>query len=102
MKGYTAYDAEPHAYLLEEVSHTGGTHADKHLHKLGRIDGQEIDSCLSSYSPGQQGLASTWGPTQQHPLGDACTRLLEPLGLQEEVHHLHQLVLHKPRVLART
>ena len=39
----------------------------------------------------------TWWTAEQHSSGDLCSRAPEALGLQEEIHNLHQLLLHQRR-----
>lgn len=39
----------------------------------------------------------TWWAAEQHSSGDLGSRAPEALGLQKEVHNLHQLLLHQNR-----
>ena len=55
--------------LLEQVSHLGGTHADKHLHKFRSGHGEEWHVGLSGNCLGQHCLTRSGRADQQNALG---------------------------------
>lgn len=75
-------------YLLEKVPDTGGTHTDKHLHKLRAGDGEEGHARLAGDGLSQQGLSGTRGTDQEHTLGNLGTDCREALGPLQELNNL--------------
>ena len=59
--------------LLEEVTHTAGTHTHKHLDKLGARQGEERHTRLTCYRFGQQGLTCSWRAHQEGSLWNLTT-----------------------------
>ena len=56
--------------FVEQVPHTGGAHAHKHLHKVRAGDGEEGHPGFTGHGPGQQSLPPVpGGPTNSTPLG---------------------------------
>ena len=78
--------------LLEQVAHTGGTHADKHLHEVGTGDREERHSGLARHGAGQQSLTGTGRTVQQHAARNLRTQGLVAGGVGQEVADLIQLL----------
>ena len=78
--------------LLEKVSHTAGSHAHKHLHKVGTRHGEEGHTGFASHSLGQQGLACAWRAYQESTLGYLTAQLGVFLGMAEKFHNLLELL----------
>ena len=79
--------------LLEQVPDLGGTHAHKHLHKLGAGDGKEGHVGLTCHGLGQHGLAGARRAYQQDAFGHRGTDFLILLGVVEVVDDLLQVLL---------
>ena len=79
--------------LLEQVADAAGAHADEHLHEVGTRDAEERHVGFAGHRAGQQGLAGSRRPDQQHALGNAAAQLLELLRLAQELDDLLQLFL---------
>ncbi|SVC66813.1 uncharacterized protein METZ01_LOCUS319667, partial [marine metagenome] len=60
--------------LLEEISNTRRTNADKHLHKVGTADREEWHTRLSCHSSCQMRLARTRRPNQEDTLGRSTSK----------------------------
>ena len=46
--------------LLEQITHTRGTDADKHFDKVGAADAEKRYSRLACYCSGEQSFTGTW------------------------------------------
>lgn len=79
--------------LLEEAPHAGGAHADEHLHEVGPGDGEEGHAGLAGGGLGEQRLARAGRPDEEGALGDLGAQVLVLLGVPEEMHELHDLLL---------
>ena len=79
--------------LLEEVAHTAGADADKHLHKFGTGDAEEGHAGFARHGLGHQRLACAGRADQQHALGDACAQGGKLLRLLEELDDFLQFLL---------
>src|SRR5262249_38284153 len=77
----------------EHVAHAARADADKHLHEVGTADAKERHIRLTGDRPGQQRLASARRADHQHALRNASAKLLEFLGILEELHQLRNLLL---------
>jgi hypothetical protein len=78
--------------LLEEIAHTGRTHAHEHLHEVGPRDREERHARLAGDCAGEQGLAGAGGPEEQHPPGDLGPHRLELRGVLQVVLDLLQFL----------
>mmetsp|Transcript_2441 Transcript_2441/g.8243 ORF Transcript_2441/g.8243 Transcript_2441/m.8243 type:complete len:673 (+) Transcript_2441:1388-3406(+) len=79
--------------LLEKVPHTGGSHSDEHLDKLGSRDGEERHAGLTRDGLGQQSLSGSGRADEEDTLGDPGAHGGELLGPLQELHDLHEVVL---------
>ena len=79
--------------LLEEITHLGGTHADKHLHKLRTGHGEEGHIGFARHSLGQHCLAGPGRAHQQDTLGHGGADLFILSGIVQVLHDLHQVFL---------
>src|SRR3972149_4805252 len=79
--------------LVEEVAHSGGADADKHLDKFTAADGKEWHAGLPGDCPGQQGLTSAGRAYQQHTSRDTCPQSLEFFTSFKKFDYLIQLLL---------
>ena len=79
--------------LLEQVAHAAGADADEHLHEVRTGDREERHAGFAGDGAGQQRLAGSGRPDQQHALGNAAAQLLELLRLAQELDDLLQLFL---------
>ena len=79
--------------LAEQVADLVGAHTHEHLHELRPGDGKEGDVGLAGHGLGQQRLAGARRAHQQHALGHLRADGLVLLGIVEEVHNLHQVLL---------
>ena len=79
--------------FVEQVPHTGGAHAHKHLHKVRAGDGEEGHPGLSGHGPGQQGFTGTGRAHQQHAFGDSGAQGVVLRGVLQKLHNLPQLFL---------
>ena len=66
--------------LLEQVAHAGRADADEHLDEVGAGDREERHAGLARDGAGQQRLAGSGRPVEQHALGDLGAQRLVPLG----------------------
>ena len=81
------------AGLLEEVTHTGGSHTYKHLYKVRTADREKGHSGLSGDSLGQQSLSGARRAYQQRALGQLGANLRVLLRIVEEIDDLLQTLL---------
>ena len=79
--------------LLEQVADAACADADEHLHEVRTRDAEEGHIGFAGYRAGQQGLAGSGRPDQQHALGNAAAQLLELLRFAQELDDLLQLFL---------
>ena len=79
--------------LVEQITHTGSTHAHIHLHEIGTGDRVEGHARLTGAGTGQQGFTGTRRAHQQHAVGNAGTQTVELTGILEELHNFFQLGL---------
>ena len=77
--------------LLEEVSDTARTNADKHFHEVRPRNRIERGARFACNRTREEGLARARRSVQQHTLRDLRSHLLEPLGVGKEVFNLDQL-----------
>jgi hypothetical protein len=78
---------------LEEVADTGSPHAHKHLDELRSGDGVELDSRLSRERSGQQSLARSGRPHEQHPARYIRAKLAKLERILQVVHEVRNLSL---------
>ncbi len=85
--------------LLEEVAHPAGPDADEHLDEVRARDREERHPGLTGDGTGQQGLAGSRRPEEEHALGDLGPDGLELGRRLEELLDLVQLLarLRRPR-----
>ncbi len=76
--------------LVEQIAHTAGAYAHKHLDKLRARDGEERHASFTRNSFGQQCFTRSGRAYQQHTLGDARTQRNELLRLTQKLNHLFQ------------
>ena len=79
--------------LLEQVADAACAHADEHLDEVGAGDAEERHVGFAGHGAGQQGLAGSGRPDQQHALGNASAELLELLRLAQELDDFLELFL---------
>jgi hypothetical protein len=79
--------------LNEQVAHPRRSDADDRLDELRRRHREERCIRLAGDRAGQQRLAGTGRPGQQHAVGDAASEASVLLGVAQEVDHLAQLGL---------
>src|SRR2546428_61855 len=77
--------------LLEQVAHTGGAHADEHLHEVRAADAEERHARFANARLGQEGLARPRRADDQDALRNAPAQLLEFMGIFEELDDLDDL-----------
>ncbi len=77
--------------LFEQIADARGADADEHLDEVGTGDREERDAGLAGDRAGQQRLAGSRRPEQQHALGDARAERLELLRVLQELDDLAQL-----------
>ena len=77
--------------LLEKIAHAAGADANKHLHKIRTRNREERNIRLARNRAGQQRLARSRRPNQQHALRNASAQLLELLRLAQKLDNLAQL-----------
>ena len=78
--------------LLEQVTHTGRTDTDEHLHKVRTRNGVERHTRLTSDSTRKQGLTGTRWAIEQHTTRDLRAELFVHARVGEEVHHFVEFV----------
>src|SRR5207253_8063946 len=78
--------------LLEQVAHTRGADADKHLHEVGSRDTEERHARLTRDRAREQRLTGTGRPVEENALRDARAERLELLRVLEELLDLLQLL----------
>ncbi|OJI09579.1 hypothetical protein BK006_00335 [bacterium CG10_49_38] len=76
---------------IEEIAHSRGAHAHKHLHKFRSREIHKRYLGLAGHGPGQQGLASAGRAHQEHALGDAGANVEKLFRIAQEIHDLAQL-----------
>ena len=79
--------------LLEQVAHTGGAHADEHLHEVRAADAEERHARFASDRFGQEGLARPRRADDQDALRNAPAQLLEFMRILEELDDLDDFFL---------
>ena len=79
--------------LLEHVTHTAGTDADKHLDKVRTGNGEEGNIGLAGNRLGEQRLTSTRRAHQKHALRDLAAKTLEFARVLQELDNLFKLGL---------
>src|SRR5699024_1575402 len=79
--------------LLEQVTHLGRAHADKHFHELRSRDREERHMRFSRHCFCQQGLSCSRRPHQQRALRAYCSDLLIFLRIVQEINDLCQQFL---------
>jgi hypothetical protein len=79
--------------LLEQVADPAGADTDEHLDEVTAGDGEERHPGLAGDGSGEEGLAGSRRPHQQHALGDATAEAGELAGILEELDDLDQLLL---------
>ena len=79
--------------LLEQVSDTGCTDADKHFNKVGAADRKERHSRFTRCRPRHVGFSGSRRADQQDSLGDSRADLLIFPRILEEVHDLFKFLL---------
>jgi hypothetical protein len=78
--------------LFEELANAGGTEADEHLDEVRARQIEERNAGLTGHSAGQERLARTWRPGQEHSLRDPGTEARVALRPAEEIDDLAQLL----------
>ena len=78
--------------LLEEVANAARADADEHLDEVGARDREERHARLAGDGAGEQRLAGTGRPVEQHALRDPRAERLELLRVLEELLDLVQLL----------
>ena len=79
--------------MAEEVAHTAGSYAHKHLDKVGTRHRKEGDIGLACHGFGQQCLAGAWRANEEGALGDLATEIGELLRVLEELDNLLHFLL---------
>ncbi len=79
--------------LAEEVAHTAGAHAHKHLDKVGTRHGEEGYVSFAGHGLGKQGLAGAGRPDEEGALGNLAAQIGELLRVLEELDNLLHLLL---------
>jgi hypothetical protein len=79
--------------LSKDITDTGSTNTDKHLHKLGTRDTDEWDTGFTGNGLGKKGLSCTWGSIQDDTTWDTATILGVRLGLFQKVDDFGQFQL---------
>ena len=79
--------------MSEQVAHTAGAHAHKHLNEVRTRHGEEGDVSFTSYCLGQEGLASARRAYEECSLGNLTTEVGELLWVLEELDNLLYLLL---------
>ena len=77
---------------LEELTHTGSTHADVQLHELRTGDREEGGLRLAGHSLGEQGLTGSGRPVEQDAARDARAHLVELVRGRQELADLLKLL----------
>ena len=77
--------------LLKQVADPRRADSYKHFYKIGTGDRKERNIRFTCDRSGQQGLARSRRPHQQHAFRDASAELLEFLRLAQELDDLFQL-----------
>ena len=78
--------------LLEQITHTGSAHTDKHLHKIRSGKGEKRHTRLAGNCLGKQCLTGSRGSYEQCSLRESGTNLRVLTRIIEEVDHLCQRV----------
>ena len=78
--------------MLEEVAHPARTNTHKHFHEVGAANREERDVGFPGDGLGQQGLAATGRPREQHAAGDASAKTSKLLGALQKLHDLVHFV----------
>ena len=73
--------------VLEHVAHTRSANTHKHFHKIGARNTEERYLGFASNGLGQQGLAGSRRAHQQQTAWYAATKLLEFLGISQEINY---------------
>ena len=76
--------------LLEQITHTGSTHADKHFYKFTAADAEERHLSFACYRTRQQGFTCTRRANQQSTLRHISTDILVLAGIMQKINQLHQ------------
>src|SRR5262252_4814590 len=63
--------------LLEKITDSGSSDADKHFHEIGTANTEERHPGFARNRTGQQGLARSRGTHQQTPFGNSAAKLGE-------------------------
>ena len=79
--------------LAEQVAHTTGSHAHKHLHEVGTRHREERHTSLASNCFCQQRLTSSRRSHEQSALGNLTTQVGVFLRILQELHNLLHLLL---------
>ena len=79
--------------LLEQVTHTAGTHADEHLHEIGTRHRKERHASLAGYGLRHQRLTRSRRTYEQRTLGNLSAQFGIFLRILQEIHNLLHLLL---------
>ena len=79
--------------LFKQVADPGGAHADKHLNKLGPVDGKERYPRLAGNGAGQKRLARARWANQHDAFGHARAKPAIGAGILQEFDDFHEFPL---------
>mmetsp|Transcript_90807 Transcript_90807/g.235496 ORF Transcript_90807/g.235496 Transcript_90807/m.235496 type:complete len:335 (-) Transcript_90807:899-1903(-) len=82
------------ARLVKDLTDVGLTFAEPHCEQLRPLDAHEVRGAFTCHRLGEQGLAATWRPVEQHTARWLHAELLEFLGVIDRIQdHLLQAAL---------
>merc|ERR1719390_545660 len=79
--------------FLEQVSHSRGTHANKHFDKLGTGDGKEWDAGFTRDGLGEQSLTGAWRTDEQNAFRDLRADGGKSFRLLQKLDNFHEILL---------